>query len=403
MNWWIIEDALKGKRGHYFEYVRTFKEGLEAEGDNVRIFVDHTGEDWLVDKLGVEKILPRSIWARMSDGAPRWKKLLRYPAHGLATYRAVGRLLKQNRSELPDIVFFPSVFTHHLFGLVPLLLRVAPRVPTKFLLFFPSVAIRHDPSTGRAVPKADISAKWFPGLVRALRPLVGSGRVILGTETHAMQEALTGLCGLPFTYLPHPVEFRPDAESVAEDSFLRIGHYGSARYEKGSDVFQAAAKVYLEKNPEANVRFVMQWLEDFRDDEGNLIQKDPQLVSHSKFEFIDRYFDPDGGYLRQVAATDIMVLPYRDSYRYRLSRVVIEAMLAGLPVVVSRGTTLHGQASEHGAAVSIEMDSIESLVVGLYEAVTNVKQLRSQARSKARTSAKHFSVGNFREIVRALG
>lgn len=395
--WWILEDALTGNHGHYYEYVRTFKIGLEAEDDSVRIFVDRGAEDWLVESLAVEREMPKSIWALMSDGAPRWKRLLRYPGHGLQTFWAVRRLLRTHRNDLPDIAFFPSVLTHHLIGLVPLLRTVPPRVPTRFLLFFPSVPIRHDPSTGRAVSKADFTAKWFPLLIRGLRPLVEAGRVILGTETHAMQNALTELCGLPFTYLPHPVDCSAESSARQQDAPLVIGHYGSARYEKGSDLFQAAAKIWLEQNPDANVRFVMQWLEDFHDESGNLIQKDVELLKHPKFRFIDRYFDPDGGYLRQVAETDLMVLPYRDSYRYRLSRVVIEAILAGLPVIVSRGTTLHEQAADFGASVDIEMDSEESLIEGLNQAIRRCTEMNILATGKSKNSAKHFSVANFRE------
>jgi glycosyltransferase involved in cell wall biosynthesis len=297
-------------------------------------------------------------------------------------------------------VFFPSVFTHHLVGLVPFLRSFAPQMQTKFLLFFPSTPIRRDPKTGKAIPKSDLTAQWFPALIGALRSLVESGQVVLGAETRAMQDALTGLCGLPFIYLPHPVLFPRLGEFATRTDHLIIGHYGTSRFEKGSDLFQSAAKIWLKRNPEANVRFVVQWTKDFDNETGRRIKKDDELETHPKFEFIDRYFEPDGGYLRQVAATDIMVLPYRDSYRYRLSRVVIEAMLAGLPVVVTQGTTLHEQAAEHGAAVGIEMDSVESLVEGINEAVANFGALRTQALEKARSSADHFSVANFRKALR---
>jgi glycosyltransferase involved in cell wall biosynthesis len=226
-------------------------------------------------------------------------------------------------------------------------------------------------------------------------------KVILGVETLAMQIGLTELCGLKFTYFPHPVHFPAGPEFAREDDCLVLGHYGSARYEKGSDLFQSAAKIYLDRHPEAKVRFIMQWLTDLRDDAGNWVRKDSSLVSHPKFQFIDRYFQPDGGYLRQVAATDVMILPYRDSYRYRLSRVVIEAMLAGLPVVATRGTTLYEQATEHGAVVGIEMDSLESLVQGIEEVVANFKHLRCQARDKIESAAHHFSVLQFRELLKA--
>jgi glycosyltransferase involved in cell wall biosynthesis len=364
--------------------------------------VDQTAEDWLVASLDVERKLPKSIWARMSDGAPSWKKLLRYPVHGWQTYRACKKLLSESDGESPDVIFFPSVFTHHLVGLVPFIRQISHNYSnTRFLLFFPNTPICYDPVLGRAAPEPYLTAKWFPALLSRLCPLVESGQVILGVETLAMQIGLTELCGLKFTYFPHPVHFPAGPEFAREDDCLVLGHYGSARYEKGSDLFQSAAKIYLDRHPEAKVRFIMQWLTDLRDDAGNWVRKDSSLVSHPKFQFIDRYFQPDGGYLRQVAATDVMILPYRDSYRYRLSRVVIEAMLAGLPVVATRGTTLYEQATEHGAVVGIEMDSLESLVQGIEEVVANFKHLRCQARDKIESAAHHFSVLQFRELLKA--
>jgi glycosyltransferase involved in cell wall biosynthesis len=399
MIWWIFEDALRNNVGHYFEYIKTFKRGLEAEGDTVRIFVDHKAEEWVLVSLGAEPRLPRSIWARTSDNAPRWKKLLRYPGHGCATYWSVSRLLRSPASEPPDVAFFPSVSTHHLVGLVPLLRQLAPHIPTKFLLFFPNVPICQDPMTGQAMLKADATAKWFPALLAFLRPLVEDGRVILGTETRSMQNALTTLCGLPFIYLPHPVEFDANAMPAQGSDQLLIGHYGSARHEKGSDLFQAASMIWLQRNPDANVHFIMQWLEDFHDNGGNLIQKDPKLVANSRFKFIDHYFDPNGGYLRQVAATNIMILPYREAYRFRLSRVVIETMLAGIPVVSSLSTTLHEQATEHGANIGIQMDSVESLVKGIDEAVNNYTQLVIKARDKTTDCSRHYSVSFFKKCL----
>lgn len=398
--WWIIEDALNSKQGHYYEYNRTFKEGLEAEGDSVRIFVDRTAEDWLVDSIGVERELPRSIWARMSDDAPRWKKLLRYPGHGWATYRAVRRLLRQNKDQLPDIIFVPSVFTHHLVGWVPLLRQQARAEGPKFLLFFPSTPIRFDPNTNATALKTDRTAQWFPRLVHHLAPLVENGQVILGVETRVMQCELVDLCGVPFSYFPHPVSLPIVDQSAVQSKDILIGCYGAARAEKGSDLFQAAARQFLQKYPATRVRFAMQWLDDFKDENDLWVRKDPFLMAHPKFEYISRLFNTDGEYLRQVQKTDLMVLPYRDSYRYRLSRVVIESILAGVPVVVSRDTTLCEQASEFGAAIRVEMNSVNSLLNGIEESVVKIRELKMQASKAKSIAAVHFSVATFRSFLR---
>ena len=399
MRWLIFEDALKDKRGHYFEYLSTFKRGLEACGDEVTIFTDRTAEPWIAESLDSLPCLPRCIWRRASDGSPRWKKLLRYPVHGWQTFRSVGRALRRNRNA--DVAFFPSVSTHHLLGLVPLFFIRRRILPKKVILFFQCTPILPDASAlGGAKLNPEATARLLPLLLRLLGPLVRSGRVVLGVETEAMRAALTSLCGLPFVYFPHPVSLPAEIKSAltGEEATSEIvfGLYGTTRYEKGNDLLQTAVRKYLAGTHDARARFVMQWTEDFHDDRGALIQKDPVLQSHSRVTYLTDYFAPDGGYLRQVAKTGIMVLPYRDSYAFRLSRVVIEAILAGVPVIVQENTTLAEQASEHGSAVTFRHEDPNGLLGAMRRAVSEYDILREKAARCAETAAQHFSVKEFR-------
>jgi glycosyltransferase involved in cell wall biosynthesis len=402
--WWqIFEDALEGKRGHYFEYCRTFKHGLEECGDRVDVFVSREAEPWLLQSLCARPMLPPSIWARMSDAAPRWRKLLRYPWHGWLTYSAWRRIFRDNST--PDVVFVPSVCTHHLFGIVPWLLLFARKMPCTFLLFFPSTPIRFDKERKAATLKPDLTAKFFPFLLRRLRKLVESGKVVLGVETRAMGDALASITGLPFAYFPHPVQApRAKIDSPASDKALSakrvvFGSYGFARFEKGSDLLQAAAKIVLNEPGYDQCHFALQWVSDFPDETGRTVCKDEYLRNNPRVRFIDDYFDPEGGYESQLSETDVMVLPYRESYRYRLSRVVIEAMIAGIPVVVSPCTTLAEQAVEHGEAIVLECMTPEALADAIAKAYSRIEQLKKQAQEKARSAAKHFSVAHFRELM----
>lgn len=403
MKWLIIEDALKDKRGHYFEYISTFKRGLDSCGDDVAIFTDRTADSWITEALGSSPMLPRCIWRRMNDGAPRWKKLLRYPAHGWQTFRAWASIFR--RGQQPEVVFVPSVFTHHLCGIVPFLLLFGWRKPCTFLLFFPSTPIQFDIDTQSPILKPDLTARLFPWLLRRLRRLVSSGKVILAVETRAMGDALARITGLPFTYLPHPVSATGNTEYARaknpdqSGSPITFGSYGFARFEKGSDVLQEAVKIVLEDPAYAHCRFVLQWIEDFADGSGMLVGKDAELLKNPNVQFIDDFFDPAGGYVRQLAKTDVMVLPYRDSYRYRLSRVVIEAMMAGIPVVVSPETTLAEQSRDHGAAIETKDLTPVALAEAIKRAADQIAGLKEEAQRKAVTASGHFSVSRFRQLL----
>jgi glycosyltransferase involved in cell wall biosynthesis len=290
---------------------------------------------------------------------------------------------------------------------------------------------------------------------------VETGRLVLGVETHAMRRALESLIGMRVVYLPHPVQAakppRTDIEglrtedgdqrSEALDSGLStldsktpatsnslpataakpliFGCYGAARWEKGSDIFQEAIKLILsnevaskkcrvaslEDEPqlvtrdplpvtaaERPFRFCIQWVEDFREDSGNLVSINPWLREHPQVEVIGRYFEGNE-YEQRLAQTDVMVLPYRKPYQLRVSRVVIEAMLNGMPVIAARGTTLFEQAEEYGIVVGCEEGNAESLAGAMLEVAESFESLRMSAAEKMNTAVGSFSVACFRKIV----
>ena len=441
MRWWIFEDALRDRKGHWSEYLQTFRRGLEAEGDQVRIFADRQCEPALAETLGAEPVLPKSIWARMSDGASKWRRLLRIPAHGFATYRAVSRLvtrlpkghLAKPRFSLPagrampDLIFVPTVLVHHLAGWVPLIKWKLRDFPGRILLFFPNAPVYLDQDGNARIP-ADPTAKLFLFCIRALRNEVVGGKVVLGAETEPMTRALSQATGVRFTYLPHPVELSPKFLPATRDSVGRLGDpspqtpvsvdrqgdlstasppvpatsadpivfgcYGAARHEKGSDILQRAIALALAKRPDMPARFVFQWMDDFADEKGQVVRLNPEVAAHPKVQVIREHFK-EGGYERQLATTDVMLLPYRNPYRLRVSRVVIEGMILGIPLIVTRGTTLWDQASRYGCAKACDGDSAESLVCEILNMVDRFGGAKNQALSRSPEARRHFSVTEF--------
>lgn len=415
LHWWIIEDALCERKGHWFEYLRTFQRGLAAQGDQVRFFASRECSDEVARAFAAEPVLPKSIWARMSDGAPKWRRLLRIPAHAFGTYRAVSKLLagcpaphapsSQIRDDqaLPDLIFVPTVLVHHLAGWLPLIRRKLHNAPTRVLLFFPNTPLYFD-AHGNVRLAGEPTAKLFRWYIRRFAPQVSSGKVVLGAETRPMAKALSDVTGVPFTYLPHPVEFSAEAPSGGDDDLpgknrpLLCGAYGAARADKGSDLLQKAIHQVLEGSPEIPARFALQWITDFRDEHGNMVSCDPWLRDHPKVEVIDEYFVGDR-YREQLSKTDVLLLPYGKDYRLRVSRVVIEALAQGKPFVVGSGTTLEDQGREFGASVIFDNKSVDSLVQALQAAVANFAQLDHQAHHHAAAAREHFSVATFRNIL----
>jgi glycosyltransferase involved in cell wall biosynthesis len=393
MRWLIVEDALRDKKGHWFEYQVTFARELRALGDDVTILADRSAELFIVEQLRAKPVLPDSIWHRMGDSAGPLRRYARVPAHGWNTYKAIKSYL--HGGEEFDVIFVPTVLVHHLLGWVGLIKRVLKKTSSRVILFFPNTPVQLDLKTNTASWQSAPTAKLFDHLIRSLKHEVAQGRVILGVETHPMREALTRLTGVPFTYFPHPVysENQKDGKRrEAAPNTLTFSSFGSARHEKGSDVLVVAVEEYCRVYPDSRAQFVLQSV----DGDAKLWAR---LKDNPKVQLIPNYFD-DGEYTRHLAQTDALLLPYRrSSYGLRVSRVVIEAMVYGIPVVTTRRTTLEDQTREFGSAVFCEDENTGSLVQAVREMEQNFHHLKEAAENRKTLAQGHFSVEEFRRLV----
>jgi glycosyltransferase involved in cell wall biosynthesis len=395
MNWLIVEDALRDRKGHWCEYLGTFARELRALGDGVTILADRAAEPFLIEQLQVQPVLPPSIWHRMGDGAGVVRRSLRVPVHAWQTYRALKKYLRAG--DPFDVIFVPTVLVHHLLGWTWLIKRAWKKRPGRVILFFPNTPVQLNLQNNEPAWQPAPTARLFCRLIRALREEVGNGRVILGAETEPMRAALTALTGVPFTYFPHPVVPSPAGAANAgrpPGDALTMASYGGARHEKGCDVLVAAVGEYCRRHPESRTRFILQNVE------GDRQLWDP-LNAQARVRLISHYF-ADGEYARRLCETDVMLLPYRrSSYGLRVSRVVIEAMVRGICVVTTRGTTLAQQADEFGTGTFCQDEDAESLVAAIETAERNFAALAAIGRQRQAGAQEHFSVAHFRDLLLA--
>lgn len=393
MKWLIVEDALKNKQGHWFEYIETFRTGLKDLGHEVHVLAEQNADSFIAELEDVFPVLPDSIWHRMSDSASRLQRYLRVPQHAMQTRSCVKRWLSEHPT--PDVIFVPTVLVHHLLGWWRIFRERLERTKTRLVLFFPNTPIKFDNSSQTATFGGDPTSRLFLWLIRRLETWVRSGQVVLGVETFAMRDGMTRVTGVPFTYLPHPVNLVAQAPSPnPRVSPLVFGCYGAARHEKGSDILQEAIKLHLKAFPDSTSQFHFQWLSGYTDQNGTRHDIDESLATDQRVRFIRDFFAP-GEYEKQIALTDVMLLPYRDPYRFRVSRVVIEALVASMPVVATRGTTLWEQSSEFGSAIPCELDDPQSLADAIHQAETSFEFLRRVAVARTAAAKEHFSVSGF--------
>jgi glycosyltransferase involved in cell wall biosynthesis len=148
-------------------------------------------------------------------------------------------------------------------------------------------------------------------------------------------------------------------------------------------------------------RFAFQWMDDIVNDQGERVVLNPELKANPRVEIITRYF-AEGEYAQRLAETRVMLLPYRrSSYGLRVSRVVIEALVNGIPVVATQGTTLMSQAEEYGAAVGCEDGSVDSLRAAMETMENKYSELHARALERMPGAGEHFSVKTFRRLLEA--
>jgi glycosyltransferase involved in cell wall biosynthesis len=396
MRWLIAEDSLESRKGHWFEYLQGFAKKLPLFGDEVEIAVSRSAEPFIEEQLGARRILPESAFSKMSDDAPRWKRYARIPLHALRTYGSLKKYFE--KSQPPDVIFIPTVLIHHLLGWFFLQkLGVIPK-GSRLILFFPGLPIKSRDQQ----PTLDGSptSKLLRLLLHLLRKEIVQGKIILGVETKAMLDAANRIFSVPFTYFPHPVDpvsFNPSTHDSRNP--LVMACYGPARSEKGSDLLVKAIEMYLTKKPETQVRFVIQWIDDFTTPSGECITLPKSLSNNSRVEIIDRFFD-DHEYRRRLASTHVLLLPYRrSSYGLRVSRVVIEAMVNGIPVVTTGKTTLADQAANYGSALLTVDEDAECLERCIDSAIDRHKELMERGIAQRIVAREHFSVDSFRRIL----
>jgi glycosyltransferase involved in cell wall biosynthesis/lysophospholipase L1-like esterase len=433
MKWLIVEDALRDRWGHWYEYLSTFKRGLRGIGVDVTFFCDRKAESFILSEFDARPVLPESIWHRMSDGAGPLRRYLRVPAHGLATFHVMWRHLRkrravsgrpghdevENATVSADLIFVPTVLVHHFLGWYLLMRSGCCPAHSRVLLFFPNLPLRMD-RDGNAFWNRSPTTKLLVWLFRSIRPWVEQRKVILGVETEAMRQALAQLVGMPVVYLPHPVESTsPPAggdggQNIQRDSLL-FACYGTARAEKGSDVLQNAILHLLaseadapdgggasggpERCPQVRPCFAIQWIDDFADDDGRMVSVSEELKASGRVDYIRGYFSGQE-YEERLKRTDAMILPYREnSYRVRVSRVVIEAMIHGMPVVATEGTTMWDQVRSFGSGLCFKEGNIVALSGAIQRLAEDFEAHAARAWAGAAKAREHFSVRNFRHLL----
>ena len=384
----IVEESLRDLKAHWFEYIKTINTAALADSWQVDVASHRDVASEIKSKLAVFPLFRHAYYLdNKKKKLPGWR-YYGFIVHSLRCLRVLFPFLQQQARY--NEIFVPTVLTHHLLAWWAIA-NWHPRAPKHITLFFvTNPGVWHRDKQQSVLPKSSYLQGW---LLKLFASLVKQGKVTLVVETKGAKQEFEQLTGLPFRLLPHPVpEF--NFESATTES-LNFACYGFARYEKGSDLLKKTISQILNQQPDFKAEFRLQWVEPFTLPDGNICQPDSQFCQHSQVSIIDRPL-LSHDYQKLLQDTKCMILPYRNSsYHARVSRVAIEAVCLGIPVIYTKGGWLEEIITEFGSGIGIEDESITDLTAAIKLMSANYQEYRQQALNKKQTAQKYFSGQNF--------
>lgn len=396
----IAEEGVKNNSGHWSPYSLSIVEGL-AEIGVTALVAGHVDADLEVrEAMPFEPVFRHSRWDGNYEHRPWLERKALVALHNWRLYRDMAAFLE--RSEPFDAIFCGNIIVYHSFAWQLLMHRFLGKKFHHLILMMVQPAGSFDRATNRyQFPLRSRALAWSLSKIS----LAGRGRVSLAVETPAAQAEFSALTGRPVNLLHHPVEAPAVRSEPRRDSkILRLVCPGFARYEKGSDILLDAIRKLVADNNTEGLRFVLQWKKgtSFTTAGGEVIGADLSLEKNGTAEFVEEELSGEN-YWKFLSEADIIVLPYRcNPYTTRLSRVTIEALIVGKPVIYPVGSWLEFAVEQSGTGIGFADGSAQSLAEAILKACSDFETLKLLAEGRATSAAANYSPRRFAESLKNL-
>lgn len=360
----IVEEALKNRVGHWYEYNCAIVEEARRQGHHVTVLAHCDIEPDIQEELDAEAFFPITSWDLGYNHPKAWRRYLGILRHNLSLARLLRRHFMQQK-EPYDIVLTPTVVLYHWLAWRWLVFRGAGRWFNRVVLTTRNNAGEYDATKQGYVFNS--SAKVLAFVLKSFRKPVSLGYVEMASDSSRLAEQYEGLCGIPFQTYPHP---RPTDHlsfpKAKEKTELVFSALGPPRYEKGSDLIVGAINRILRENPDFPGRFVIHWNISVFSPDGSEISLPNEWQDHPKIELIRESLSSED-YQRRIEEASILLVPYRRSqYRARLSGISIEAFQSGIPCICVSDTWVADCMNEIGAGIALSSETVDSLYDGIH-------------------------------------
>jgi glycosyltransferase involved in cell wall biosynthesis len=284
-------------------------------------------------------------------------------------YTDMHRLLMPPNLREDDTVVMHTVMNEHLLGIFDWFHLCPIPIKLRLLLRFPPWVRRQS-----LKDYDEAIARYAFRLWRASKR-----DVRFFTDNAPLTRLYESLSDISFTTTPIAIDFFDTVPSPPQAKQGRTWVFaGDGRREKGLVLLPKAWRIHHARFPEDKLR--VQLVADNRDliDEvmrlGNEVTIIPQSLSGAQ-------------YLQHVASGDFVLVPYeRESYLYRTSHILLEALGMARPVITLKDTWMSEQLEQCAAPAGVLMQdwTPEALANAMAEAHQNADALLNSAAAEAK-------------------
>jgi glycosyltransferase involved in cell wall biosynthesis len=187
---------------------------------------------------------------------------------------------------------------------------------------------------------------------------------------------------------------------------LRFTSLGPAHFIKGIDVLLEAIRLLRADPPARALRFVIHWpLPQAVAFGREPLSPDEDLAASGWVEYVRRSLSTEE-YDELLRSSDCTVLPYRvEPYRLRTSGVLVEAANAGVPAIVTAGTTLEEGLRAYGTGLVAKDGDARDLAEQIRAFAADAEGFRERARARIAAARAHHAPERFQDLLwgRPLG
>lgn len=399
----LIDRFIRDNTGHYFHYSLAIREAALAAGLRVRVLGNSECLPSVKRALRLEEAF--SPYRVMKASGPIARKTFVLPRLFRCNYSFYKDLLVSANSSLDcnSIAFFPDIDEECLLSIPFWLRKFSPgNAPTLVLML--RVSLCHQGGKMSSIH----ALIWRMGLFQ-LEVLSRRYKVRLVSDSSRIAEQFNRITRLPITVVPIPhTNSLPYGEDMAQPSPQAPGiHFvtlGGARIDKGFILVLKAIERLSAQSQLDNMTFTLQ-SHFVKSRVGVEIEQGIQRLKKLGLPNVRFTEKPLGmkEYYAHLLASDVVLLPYSSrSYHSNTSGPFVEALAAGKPVVVTKGTWMDDQLKRSGAGVTFQDQDVDGLARAICEARDEYSCLVKRANSfKGAWIAYHNPANFLKELLKA--